>query len=128
MDVYLFLLPAYITAAELVIIVTMFLVIRLNVSAGQFMTVLSLSVGIVTVLCLRFGIDFASKLYDFSRNFSTTPFEDVKRFTKYDRCMLASCRPLQLKVGETFKITRNTFPTISQDIILGSLVNLLLTF
>jgi len=126
MDVFKTLLPAFVAGAELFIIFSMFLVIRMNLALGFLFSAVGISLGINCFVFLKLSLQFSAKVTSSSKAFSTTPYVSRKtHFSKEDRRFLASCRPLALRVGSTFTISRETFPTISQDIILIKLMNLL---
>ena len=132
MEVFQHLLPASIAGAETVIIFALFSAIRLNTYGStheNLMALVFLSVGTICFFIFKRCIELAAKVMRVSRDFSRIPFlQEGSRFEHRDNVFLVSCRPLVLKVGDTFVITRDTFPTISQDIILTTLINLLITF
>ena len=132
MEVFRHLLPAAVAGAEIFIIFALFTSIRLNTHGstnGSLLALSFLSVGAITFYVFKRCLEFASKVTEASRDFSRIPFlQEGSRFLHEDKVFLASCRPLALKVGDTFIITKESFPTISQDIILTTLINLLITF
>jgi len=121
-------IPAYVTGGEYFVIFAMFLLIRINFTE-PYLPVITGSIGVICFVVLKLAIEYAARLADASAEFGKPRFS-VKgtKLSKYDRAFLRSCRPLLVKVGKTFKISRDTFPTISQDIIMSGLINLLLTF
>jgi hypothetical protein len=128
MEFFQFLLPFYLTGAELLSVAALYCAIRMHVSLGLF-TVLALGTGMTCFLTLKVALEFSAKVGESSREFSQTPFlPEGSLFTKEYRMFLKSCKPLDLRVGDSFPITKDTFPTISQDIILGNLINLLVGF
>ena len=130
MEVFHYLLPAILTASEMVILFSLFLAIRLNTYTDeQLFTVLAICIGGISFFTLKQALEYAAKVMESSQAFSKIPF--LKRgchFEIEDRLFLASCKPLVISVGGTFSITNDTFPTISQNIILVNLINLLITF
>jgi hypothetical protein len=129
MDFYTFLLPAYITGSELLTVASLFFAIRLNAVLGLHFTVIMFLVGIITFIILKVALEFSAKVGELSVGFSRNPFlPEGRQFTREDKSFLKSCKPLKLRVGSSFSIVKDTFPTISQDIILGNLINLLITF
>ena len=130
-----FLLLASVAGAEMVTICALFAAIRLNTHGStneKFMALAFLSTRLfICFYIFKQCIEVASKVTDAFRNFSRIPFliqGSRFRFAYENKVFLASCKPLVLTVGEICTITKQSFPTISQDIILGSIVNLLLTF
>ena len=132
-EVYQLFLPLCMVGTELIIIFALFLAIRLNADTQAqdklIIAVSALSIGAISFYNLKQGVEFSSKITESSREFSRIPVLGKGAcFEPKDRLFFASCKPLVAKVGGTFIITRQSFLTISQDIILGSLVNLLITF
>jgi len=122
------LLPAYVTGSELTIVTSLFMFIRLK-STGLIFSVVIVSISTVTFFIFKLALEGASSLTDASQDFAKPPNLDGSiKFTKFDLQFLRSCRPLILTVGSTFKISKDTFPTISQNVILNGAINLLLTF
>jgi len=126
MDVFKTLVPVFVVGAELFILFSMFLVIRLNLALGFLLSAVGISLGINGFVFLKLALGFAAKVTSSSKAFSSTSYLTRKtHFSKEDRRFLISCRPLAFRVGSTFTISRETFPKISQDIILTKLMNLL---
>ena len=124
------LLPLCTTATEMLVILTFFLAIRLNADGNDklLVAVSCLAVGAMSFYNLKQGLEFASKVTESSRDFSQVPFlQKGYQLAHKDKVFLASCKPLETKVG-VFTITKESFPTISHEIILGNLVSLLVTF
>ena len=129
MEVFRFILPASVTGAEVIIIFALFASLRLRETVGPIIIMLTMTLGGICFFVFKKALEFASRVTESSQDFSRTPFlKEGDKLNKYERVFLFSCKPLVLRVGETFVITKETFPTISQDIILGNLINLLLTF
>jgi len=128
MEVFQIILPAYVTGAEYFVVFAMFQAIRMN-SAELYMPTMSLTIGVLCFVILKLALESGAKLTEASRDFGKPPYVNgQEKLSKMDTAFLCSCRPLILTVGHTFRISRDTFPTISQDIILSGLINLLLTF
>ena len=90
---------------------------------------LVISIGAIAFFIFKRAMEFASKVTGSSQDFSRIPFlQKGSELAHQDKVFLTSCKPLEIKVGATFIITKESFPTISQDIILGILVNLLMMF
>jgi len=125
-----FQLPVYIACAEAIIISTVFLVIRLHQVSGWLVTLFCLFDGILCFFAFKATLQFSARVRDSSIEFARLPY--VKRardrLSKSDKLFLASCKPLELRVSSTFTVTRESFPTISQYIILASIINLLVIF
>ena len=130
MEIYQYLLPVSVAGVEMFIIFAFFAAIRLNTYANEkFLALVALSAGALGFFIFKQCIDLATKVTDSSRDFCRIPFlQKGSRFVREDKVFLASCQPLLMRIGHTFTIEKQSFPTISQDIILGTLVNLLITF
>ena len=129
MEIFRVILPVCVTGAELIIVFTLFASLRLHALVGTFIIMVVMAVGGICFIVFKEALEYASMVTESSRDFSRTPFlKEGDKLSQYERVFLFSCKPLVLRVGETFVITKETFPTISQDIILGNLINLLLTF
>ena len=123
-----FLVPLFLAGGELVVILSFFLAIRLS-STEPFITMVMLSIGVAGLVFIERALDFAAKFTESSRQFSRIPFlRKGCHFRKRDKVFLASISPLVIRVANTFTITKATFPTILQDIILVNLMHLLITF
>jgi len=126
MDAFGVLLPVYVTAAELVVTSSIFSSIKMTNST--FFAIPLLAVGLICFSILKVALEFASKVTTNSRDFSRTPYPAGGRpimLSQEEKVFLQSCKPLLLRVGDTFTITEETFPTISQDIIMTNVINLL---
>ena len=130
MEIVRHMLPVAMVGIETVIIFAFFAAIRLSTSTDEkLLAVVALSAGIISFIVLKRCIEFATKVTNSSRDFSRYPFlNQGPRFGREDKVFLASCKPLMLKVGDTFTINEESFPTISHDILLGTIINLLVTF
>jgi len=124
MEAFRIMLPCFMTTAELVCISGLYLAIRLNGVIGIFLAGVFFNFAAACFCIFKISLEFAAKVTTISEGFSKIHSRE-RPLTKLDRCFLASCGKLKLKVGETFTITGDTFPTVSQDIILGNLINLL---
>jgi hypothetical protein len=115
--------------AEALLLASLYLIVSLNVAVGVLFTLLTILVFIIVFGCLKFALKYSSEMTEVSKDFARYPYlRDGRSLTKADRAFFASCKPLALQVGYTFTITKETFPTISKDIVLENLVNLLLGF
>jgi hypothetical protein len=129
MEEYKFVLPAFIAGAEMVIIGTLFIAIRLHAYEEPFFTLSAFGIATACFFIHKKSIEFAAKITEASQDFSRIPFmEKGCQLGHKDRLFLSSCKPLVLRVGSTFTITKDTFPTISNDVIMGTLINCLITF
>jgi len=121
------LLTGFITMDQILLIISLFLVIRMNISIhGVFVPFFLLGIGGMCYFALKVALDFAGKLMQLSEEFCHP--SGLRGFNKEEKCRLASCKPLRIVVGNTFTITRQTFSTISQDIVLANVINLLVGY
>jgi len=130
MEVFQIILSSLLTRAEMVSIFALFTSIRFNITLGAFMVAIITFIGTICFIFIKLGIEYASNFTDASRDFGKLPciVGPNTRLKKVDTIFRRSCRPLVTVVGSTFTITRNTFQSISQDVIFSGLINLLLTF
>ena len=117
-----FLLQVYILAAELMILTMLYVCIR-NLSPITVFAGVSGGISLACLMCLNLALGCASKMNDSSR----TMYKNVDKTTKEQKAVLRSFKPMVIRVGDTFTITRESFPNIL-DYILSHLVNLLVTF
>jgi len=117
----------FLISAEVLIILSLFIVIRLKLKLG-IMSVLAMFVGGVLYFCMEIALNFAADLTDISKEFCQPSSGRPLSLSKEEKCRLATCRPLKIVIGNTFTVTKQTILTISQDIILMSLINLLVNY
>jgi len=124
MDIFQSLIVLLIVVAELTIIICLYNVIRTDyVLLAMFFLVVD---GLV-LFGLKTAFDFGANLTDTSKNF--LKLWSILELPQEDRLMMAvASQPLRVIVGNTFKITRQTFPTVVQNIILDNVVTLLVTY
>jgi len=126
-------LPIFLIAGELFVTFDIFVCVRLLLYYSpdvQVFTMFTLGTGAICFGSLKFGLQFLALLTNISKNFSRIPYEKEKwtRFNKEDRIFLVSCRPLWFRVNDTFTVTEQTFLTVTNDIILSNVINLLVAF
>ena len=118
----------WLVTAEALMIIGFFIAIRMNTRLG-LITVFALVLAGITLVCAKFLMEFAAELTDRSQEFCKprTP----RPLSKEIKCYLSGCQPLKTSIGllgGTFTVTKETFPTVSQDVILGNLINLLVGY
>jgi len=129
MEIHEILLPALLTATEVFTVFAFFTSIRFNFTLGPLMPLVILPVGIICFFLLKVCFECGARLRDASRDISKLPYlVPTTRLMKTETVFLRSCKPITIVVGSTVTVTRNTFLTVSQDIVLMGLINLLLTF
>jgi len=121
------LIPVCITTAELVDIFGLFATIRFITTDAQDLSIITLIFVLIVFALLKVGLQFASGVTISSERFARTQINGF-RFRKEDQLFLKSCKPLAIRIGGTFTVTDETFPTISQYIIMNNVINLLLLF
>ncbi len=119
------LLTGFLVMIQVIIVLSLVLSIRMNINAG-FVVPIVLFVGGVGYTILKLVLEYQGNLTRLSKEFRQPA--GLRGFNKEDKCRLASCRPWRIVIGNTFTITRQTFATISQDIILGNVVNILVAY
>jgi hypothetical protein len=132
MAAFKFVIPVYLVNAELLIISSLFQVIRLLSLGGPLVTGAPLLIALATVTVFRSCLEIAVRLTNLSVNFSCLPFSqrNVKEglVSREERRFFKSCKSLSVRIGGTFTVTRETFPTVAQHILINYLVTLLISF
>jgi len=129
MDAFRFLVPGIVLSAEFTAVIAFFITVRTANPNEVYICALALAVGIIDFLALKAAVVLASKVAEVSKDYiGFMLFKNGGKVSTLDRRVWISCRPLLQKVGSTFTITKETFPTMSQDIILGNVITLLLMF
>jgi len=126
LDIVMIMLPL-ITLEEVFVVVTLYTSIRMEVKGG-FLTLIILGLSANNYSALKTICEASVAMTEASAGFSKLikKIGSGSRLGKEDRLMLAACRPIKTVVGSMFTISRETLPTITQDIILGNVINLLL--
>lgn len=118
--------PLFLTATELMIIGALYTAFRLNM--GLLLTVALIAFAFSGLFTVKFDFTFATKITEMSISFKQISCLEQGKLNKENQRFLKSCRPIQIKIGNAFTVTRQNFPTIFQDIILANLVNLLVVY
>jgi len=122
-------LPTWVVGAEAIVVFALFLAIRCSISLGSLLTFMLVFMGVICFVTLKVIFKFAGKLTDDSRIFENPLYLSLNYgISKTELAFWRPCKPLAFVVGSTINVTRNTFPTVSQDIILVGITNLLVTF
>jgi len=87
---------------------------------------LTVILGGVSYFCTKTALDFAADLTERSLEFCKPT--RLQPLSKEDKCRLPSCKPLKTVIGGTFTVTKRSVLTISQDVILGNVINLLVGY
>jgi len=127
MQVFQLLVPTMFLGIEGVIVVTLFVAIKVGYSEDFLVAIFALSIGSISLYGFKAVILFSVRVTETSAEL----IQDILHgpsITKANKLALISCGPLELRVGSTFTITDQTLPTVVQDIIIGNLINLLVTF
>jgi len=123
------LLPFLLPATEAVIVIAVFAIIRFYRILHPFICLTAISTTVVSIVALQAALRFANVLISNSktykdahklRNALTQTFLDRKHFLSY--------RPLEWVIGKSFRIQKDTFPKILQNVILDTVVSLLVYF
>jgi len=127
MDVFKLLVPILFIGAEFTIIIAIFLCIRVGFSKQIIFAILAFATGVIIFCVLMFALVFSSGITKGSAGYIDA-LVNAAICTKASKLFLNSCPPLQLRIGSTFTVTQQTFPTIMQDVLIGNITNLLVTF
>jgi hypothetical protein len=125
------LLPFIITAAELLIIVCCYSFIKAEPTDNPLLYFVALCIGFLAAAILIIGLRLSARNTKISADLVNVvkqiKIHDI--ISKFDRKVFKSMYSLKWNVGfggNGFTITRETIPTIFQDIILANIINLLL--
>jgi len=120
--------PVCLSCVELITIVFIYGTIRLgaSVDVDLFLILNVFFVSLVCLVVLEIILQFAHQITQHSELLSKQQyFPDGRGPTKEDERFMKSCRPLKWKIG-VFTVTRNTFPTILNNIVIQSVIDLLI--
>jgi len=127
MDVFKHLVPVLFIGAEFMIIMAMFACIRLGFSKQIILAILAFAIAVILFCVLMFALVLSSGITKGSAGY-VDELVNAATSTKANKRFLISCPPLELRIGSTFTVTQQTFPTILQDVLIGNIINLLVTF
>jgi len=118
--------PAFLSCGELFAITSIYATIRLRASLDLFFIVNIIFADLVCLMALEIILRFMCQITEHSEVFSKQHnLAHGLSLTKEEQRFMESCRPLKWKVG-IITITRNTFPTIFNNIVIQSVINLLI--
>jgi len=126
-DLLSFVLPTIIPAAEALIIATSYNTIRLFRKSDPSQTVAIAAIGLIAVLILNLALQYAVNVTEASKAFLKAGCGNHERHS-YVKKYLNSCPPIIWNIDGKYKLNRETFPRILDEIILAVLINLLLVF
>ena len=121
--------PVTVSTAEIINIIAIYTTIRLSRYLGPFLLFNFIVIDVVCLLVVQIAMDFAYRMTEYSTVFSKSL--TIDEFAGYvpsaeERSFVKSCRPLHWKLGDYFTVTKNTFPTILDKIIIQTVVYLLI--
>ena len=125
-DAFDAILPSTVIVAEVLIVTTLYCLIRLYSSLHFFLLCLLLCISLFTTVLLTLGIWLAVQATEYSEKY--IELGRSRQPTKSEDVFLRSCRKFKWKIGNTFVLSRDSLPTIYRDIIVTYTINLLLTF
>ena len=134
LDILHHVLPTVIPVAELLLITSIYTVIKQFHSNHSCILFVTGSVGLVAFICLKQGIEMCGNLTRASEEFAdlksmktNLPHEN---FSKHDRKFFESCRPFKITVANSFtlKQAQDTFVRIMDNVVISSVINLLVMF
>jgi hypothetical protein len=124
-------LPPMICCAELIIIVAAYSII-MHADNKAVTIVSAMCVGLVATILLVFALMYAIESIEISQKYIEVVkhVQSTKVMTPAEVKIFRSLYPLDWKIGyggNGFKLTKESIPTIFQDIIVGNLINLIVT-
>jgi len=118
-------LSDWLLTGEALMILGFFIAIRMNTRLG-LISLFALIFAGVTFYCFKVTIEFAADLTDRSQEFCKSKTSGP--LSKEIQYSLSSCQPLKTPIGGTITISKETFPNVSQQVILDNLINLLVGY
>ena len=132
MDVTHDILPVILFVGELLLITSIYTVVRQFYSNHSVVLLVIGFIGAVTVLTIGLGIESLGILAKASTQYvelksmdSTLPHV---HFSRHDRKFFRSCQTLNFKVLEAFTLEKDTFIKIMERIVISSVIDLLVAF
>jgi hypothetical protein len=126
-------LPSMVMIAESLIIGCAFTLIKAEPTENPVITWGALCVGVIATSVLTLALRLAVKATEVSGKYvevkNHLELDPNKILSKYDRKLFNSYYSLKWKIGYSgigFIITRETIPTVFQDIIIANVINLIL--
>ena len=127
MDVFKYLVPTLMVSVESTIVIALFVAIRAGFSNQYFIALFSMSIGMISLFSVMYMYLFAAKMSEMSAKFIASLGSEAVDL-KIDKLVAVSCAPVKIKIGSTFTVSQQTLPTVLKDVIIGNLINLLVTF
>lgn len=120
------LLPFIIPIGEALVAIGIFSAIRFHQDLHPLVLLTAISVSLNAALTLKIALKLAQTTIDNSKTYRDL-YKSCPggRQNKIDKLRFASCRPLVWVIGNSFRIQKDTFPKIMQDVIVDTIVNLL---
>jgi len=113
------------TIGEALTILSLYIIIRMKLRLG-LIGPFAVMLGAIFYFAMKTALQYCAALTARSQEFCKP--SSFRSLSKEDRCRLASCKPLTVVIGSTFTVTKQSFLTISQDIILINVINLLVAY
>ena len=124
-----FLLAPQIAMSEIMIVASLYSLLRLYSSMRLFVTVGVFSIGTVCATVLTIETWLAARETESSEKYiATAATHPVNKIEIAKKLFLRSCYPLKRKVGGTFVLSKHSIPAIFQDIVISNLINLLIAY
>jgi len=119
------LLPYIIPISEGIVTVGIFGVMRYHADFHPFISVIAVAVASFATIALGLCLQLANSTIDHSKVYKDLYKQSLGGRKDIEQYRFKSYRTLEWVVGKVFRIERNTFPTILQNVVIDSVVNLL---
>jgi len=119
------LLPYIIPISEGIVTVGLFGVIRYHADFHPFITIIAAAVASFATIALGLTLQLAQSTIDNSKTYKDLYKQSLGGRVDIEQYRFKSYRPLEWVVGDMFRIERDAFPNIMQNVVMDSVVNLL---
>jgi len=121
-------LPVVIPTAEVILITSIFTVIRFHDRFNQLLLLALIFVALFAGIMLGLAIENAVRVTTKSAKMGELGSSSGRRFEKEDVAFFKSCLPLKWKIGGSFSLNRDTFIRIMNDVVVVGVMNLLIAY
>jgi len=130
LEIVKYILPIVIPVAEILLITSIYSVLRLFHSIGPINSVGISTIGIFTGIVMKMAIEVAVGVTETSGETQKLPIHpNCTNWLKLeDIQFFKSCRPFRWTVGSSFTLRKDSFVRIIDSVVITAVINLLVTF
>jgi len=120
------LLPYIIPISEVIVTVGIFGVIRYHAEFHPFISVIAAAIASFATIALGLCLQLANSTIENSKIYMDLYKQSLGGWKHIELYRFKSYRPLEWVVGNIFRIQRNAFSNIMQNVVIDSVINLLM--